>query len=367
MSEGTRAMRTTCARRTAASTAAARSTTRRSRRNRPLAMATLALLLGAGLLAGCGDKKANAATQAAARVNRDEITVHQINFVLAQQRGVRPEQAQAAGKQVLERLIDQQLTLEKADELKIDRDPRVLQAIEAAKREVISRAYLERVADGAPKPTAQEVQAYYDSKPALFKDRKVYNLQELAIEAKPEQIEGLRAQLAQAPNIAAFVETLKAQDFRFGGNQAVRTAEQLPLQHLDAIAALKDGQALALPATNGLQVVVVLGSRSQPVAAEQARPAVEQFLLNERKRKLMEDDVKSLRAAAKIQYMGAYADGAAAAATAAPVNPAPATTPATEAATPAPASSAQPNTGATAASASAPLGGGNISKGLGLK
>ena len=352
-------MRTTCARRTAASTTAACSSTHR---NRPLAVATLALVLGTGLLAGCGDKKANAATQAAARVNRDEITVHQINFVLAQQRGVRPEQAQAAGKQVLERLIDQQLTLEKADELKIDRDPRVLQAIEAAKREVISRAYLERVAEGAPKPTAQEVQAYYDSKPALFKERKVYNLQELAIEAKPEQIEGLRAQLAQAPNIAAFVETLKAQDFRFGGNQAVRTAEQLPLQHLDAIAALKDGQALAIPAANGLQVVVVLGSRSQPVAAEQARPAVEQFLLNERKRKLMEDDVKSLRAAAKIQYMGAYADGAAATATAAPA----AATPATEAATPAPASSAQANIGATVA-ASAPLGGGNISKGLGLK
>lgn len=329
-------------------------------------MATLALVLGAGLLAGCGDKKANAATQAAARVNRDEITVHQINFVLAQQRGVRPEQAQAAGKQVLERLIDQQLTLEKADELKIDRDPRVLQAIEAAKREVISRAYLERVGDGAPKPTAQEVQAYYDSKPALFKDRKVYNLQELAIEAKPEQIEGLRAQLAQAPNIAAFVETLKAQDFRFGGNQAVRTAEQLPLQHLDAIAALKDGQALAIPAANGLQVVVVLGSRSQPVAAEQARPAVEQFLLNERKRKLMEDDVKSLRAAAKIQYMGAYADGAAATAATAPATtPAatPATPPTAEAAAPAPTGAA---TGATAAS-SAPLGGGNISKGLGLK
>lgn len=342
-------MRTTCARRTAASAAASVT----ARLAGSLATATLALVLGAGLLAGCGDKKANAATQAAARVNRDEITVHQINFVLAQQRGVRPEQAQAAGKQALERLIDQQLTLEKADELKIDRDPRVLQAIEAAKREVISRAYLERVAEGAPKPTAQEVQAYYDSKPALFKDRKVYNLQELAIEAKPEQIEGLRAQLAQAPNIAAFVETLKAQDFRFGGNQAVRTAEQLPLQHLDAIAALKDGQALAIPAANGLQVVVVLGSRSQPVAAEQARPAVEQFLLNERKRKLMEDDVKSLRAAAKIQYMGAYADGAAATAATAP-----ATTPAPGAAPAA--------TSATAA-ASAPLGGGNISKGLGLK
>ena len=104
------------------------------------------------LLAGCGDrKKDKPATQTAARVNKEEITVHQINFVLAQQRGLAPDQAASAGKQVLERLIDQELALQKAAEQKVDRDPRVAQQLEAARREIISRAYMEKIGAGAPR------------------------------------------------------------------------------------------------------------------------------------------------------------------------------------------------------------------------
>ena len=71
-----------------------------------------------------------------------------------------------------------------------------------------------------------------------------------------------------------------------------------------------------------MQVVVLAGSRSQPVSEEQARPAIEQFLLNERKRKLVEEDMKAMRAAAKIEYVGKFAEGAASApAAAAPHRP----------------------------------------------
>jgi hypothetical protein len=93
--------------------------------------------------------------------------------------------------------------------------------------------------------------------------------------------------------------------------------------------------------------VVLAGSRMQPVSEEQARPAIEQFLLNERRRKLVEDDVKAMRAAAKIEYVGKFAEGApaAGAAPAAPGTPA----------APAP------------AAASGALSSTDISKGLGLK
>jgi len=282
----------------------------------------VAALAAAVLLVGCGEKKEKGASQTAVKVNKDEITVHQINFVMQQQRNLRPEQADAASKQILERLIDQQLAMQRADDLKLDREPRVVQQLEAVRREVLARAYLERVGEAAAKPTPEEIKKYYDEKPALFSDRRIYSIQEIAIEAKPEQVQALRDQLAASKSINEFVEYLKANDYRFSGNQAVRAAEQLPLNSLEAFSRMKDGQAAMVPSANGVQVVVLAGSRSQPVSEEQARPAIEQFLLNDRKRKLVEEDMKSLRAAAAIEYVGKFAEMAASAPAAPPAAPA---------------------------------------------
>ena len=245
--------------------------TARARRLMPVAIALTALLL----VVGCADKKDRPASQTAAKVNKEEITVHQINFALQQQRGLKPEQAEAAGRQVLERLIDQELALQKAEEQKLDRDPRVVQQLEAARREVIARAYLEKVGEDVPKPTPEEVQKYFDEKPALFSQRRIYNLQEIAVEARPEQVPALREKLAASKNINEFVEYLRGNDFRFNGNQAVRAAEQLPAASLEGLSRMKDGQAVMQQTANGVNVVVLAGSRSQPVGLEQARPAIE--------------------------------------------------------------------------------------------
>lgn len=289
-----------------------------------IAAATLAMML-----AGCGDKKGgDKASQTAAKVNKEEITVHQINFVLQRQQGLKPEQAEAASRQVLERLIEQELAVQKAQDLKLDRDPRVVQQVEAAKREILARAYVERTGEAVAKPTAEEITAYYNAKPALFKERRIYSLQELTIEAKPEQLDGLRAKLQSAKNMGEFVEYLKANDFRFSGNQAVRAAEQLPLSALDRIASLKDGDSVLSQSPNGLQVLFLVGSRSQPVSEEQAKPAIEQFLTNQRKAELVQKDMKALRDVAKVEYVGKFAEGAPGAASApaalAPTAPQPA-------------------------------------------
>ncbi len=78
-----------------------------------LRSAAVLVVASAFVLAGCGDKKGKMASQTAVKVNKEEITVHQINFVLQQQRGLKPEQAEAASKQILERLIDQELALQR--------------------------------------------------------------------------------------------------------------------------------------------------------------------------------------------------------------------------------------------------------------
>ena len=275
----------------------------------PTTLAALTATVLAVALTGCGEKKDKPASQTAAKVNKEEITVHQINFVLQQQRGLAPEQAASASKVALERLIDQELALQKAQDQKLDRDPRVVQQLEAARREIIARAYVDKIAVGAPKPIAADIKAYYEAHPALFKERRVYNLQELAVQAKPEQVAELQAKLAASKDLPDFINYLKANDFKFAANQAVRGAEQLPLASLDKFAQMKDGQTIFSATPTGAQVVIMSGARSQPVDEPRASPAIEQFLWNERKRKVVEDDMKALRGAAKVEYVGDYAKG----------------------------------------------------------
>ena len=93
----------------------------------------------------------------------------------------------------------------------------------------------------------------------------------------------------------------------------MRAAEQLPLASLDGFAKLKDGQSVFQPTPTGAQVIVLAGSRSQAIDLERAKPAIEQYLLNERRRQLIERDLKEMRSIARIEYVGKFAQPAASA------------------------------------------------------
>lgn len=315
---------------------------------RPRSIRTLALLpvvVAAALVAGCGDKSSSGegkATQTAARVDGNEITVHQINQILERQQGLKPEQAEAASHRVLESLIDQQLAVAKAEEQKLDRDPQVVQMLEATRRSILARTYLEKAAAaGAGTPTTEEIRKYYDEKPALFSQRKVYALQEFTVPATKEQSQALMEQLKATRGPAQFVEVLKASGIKFNANQITQAAEGLPLGIIDPLSKVSDGEALYITGNDGFKALLVVASRSQPVAFEQAKPAIEQYLTAERRRDFAVKEMKALRTAAKVEYLGKFVNKPAAAASgASAVTPEPAT-PAPSVATPAaPSSSA---------------------------
>jgi hypothetical protein len=50
-------------------------------------------------------------------------------------------------------------------------------------------------------------------------------------------------------------------------------------------------------------VINLAASRPHPVSLQQATPAVEQFLRNERKRKPIADDLQALRSSVPIEYI----------------------------------------------------------------
>jgi EpsD family peptidyl-prolyl cis-trans isomerase len=259
------------------------------------------------LLAACGAKADKAATQVAAKVNKDEISVHQVNFMLQRQGTVAPGQEQAVSQEAVERLIDQQLALQKAEELKIDRDPQVMQAVDAARREIVARAYLERMGSSISKPTAQEIRQYYAAKPLLFAQRRIYDLREVNIEAAPEQIQQLQSKLATARNADELATQLRAAGLRHEVRQSSTAPESLPMAVVDRVASLGPGQSLVLTAPGGAKVVYLVEARPAPLDEAAAAPRIERFLLNERKRQVFEQDLKALRAKAQIEYVGAFA------------------------------------------------------------
>ncbi|ATE60542.1 EpsD family peptidyl-prolyl cis-trans isomerase [Thauera sinica] len=276
--------------------------------SRPAPLIALAV---AAVLAGCGgDSDKKPASQVAAKVNKGEISVHQINGMLASAGNIPAAQVKQAGAAALERLIDQELLVQKANDRKLDRDPKVMQSIEAARREILARAYLEQVTGQSLRPTDNEISTFYAENPALFSQRRIYNLQEMSIRIPAERFDELQNKLRETGNAQQLVAWLNEQKLPFNVNNAVRPAEQLPMEGLKGFAQMKDGQAMLTRTATGASLVVLAASRSQPLDEAAARPFIEQYLSNQKKAELARTELKHLRGTAEIEYVGEFAQTA---------------------------------------------------------
>lgn len=278
------------------------------RMNSHFAMTTLAVILSLAL-GGCGDKKEEkAATQVAAKVNSDEITVHQLNHELSRMSNLAPEQAKQAANQVLKTMVDQQILVQKSIEDKLDRDPQVLQTLEAARRQILAQAYVQKLTANLPKPGEVEINEYYGKHPELFGERRIYRLQEITVQTTPENVDSIKAQLAKSKSLNDLGLWLKAQNIPSRSAQSTKTAEQLPLEILPRLHRMKDGQAMTIATGKALNILVLVGSQTQALGQEQARPLIERFLAIAKKREAAEANLKMLKEKAKVEYLGDYAD-----------------------------------------------------------
>lgn len=262
-------------------------------------------------LAGCGksdDKKV--ATQVAAKVNSEEITVHQVNSILARNPNLAPEAAARAKRQIVDRLIDQELAVQQALEKKLDRSPEVVQALEAAKAEILARAYLRQVATAQAKPTPEEIKKYYAEHPELFSERRLYVLEEITFAEKDDVQAQLRAQLPKLKTMQDIAEWLKNREVQFTVNRGARAAEQIPLELLPKLTGAKDGEIRLLDGGERLVVVRVVATKPAPVDETKAAPAIQQYLFNRRSNEVIAEEMKRLKSAAKIEYVGEFSGNA---------------------------------------------------------
>lgn len=281
--------------------------------------ATLALALSA-----CGSKDdSKVATQVAAKVGSEEISVHQINQVLGRSNtsGASPEAVKTMSRDILEKLIDQQIAVDQATEAKLNRSPDVVSQLEASRREILARAYIQKVVGGISKPTPEDVKKYYIDHPQLFAERRIFNVQEIVVPLAPGIVEQLRSFSAAGKPIEESAAWLKSKDIKFGGGSATRAAEQIPLELLAQVHTLKDGQSLVIQSSQSVTLLRVASSQLTPVPEAAALPRIEQFLTNQRAGEAVTANIKLLRGNTKIAYLGEFSKDEST--TAAAVAPAP--------------------------------------------
>lgn len=262
------------------------------------------------ILAACGDKGSDqkASTQVVAKVNGDEISVHQVNLQLSRAGKVTEEQSKEISKKIVSKLVDQQLLLQKAKESKLDRDPQILQVLEAAKAEMLAQAYLERVASKAQKPSSTEMDKFYSEHPELFSKRRVFRLQELVVNTTPEKFESIQTGIKDLKGINEVAAWLKDHSYAFNVNSNVKPAEQLSGNLLKILQPLEDGKFIVVNTGNGLNIVNLAASQEQPIARDKAEPIIQQYFLNKHKNELIKSELEALRSKASIEYLGEFSD-----------------------------------------------------------
>lgn len=268
-----------------------------------------ALALAFAIAAGCGKgENKPPATQVVARVNDDEITVHQINAALAQNPKLGPEDAATVKREILDRLIDRQIAVRQALRKKLDRSPNVLQAIEAGRAEALARAFAEEIARAQPKPSAAEVKKYFAEHPELFGRRREYSLETISVAASADLRDELKNRVAKSGSLTAIAEWLRSRNFRYTENNGSRGAEEIPLQMLAKLHAMKDGEIQLFDEGGGrFQVIRVAATKPAPVDEATATPRIQQFLFNRSLGEAIDREMKRLKAAARIEYLGEFA------------------------------------------------------------
>jgi peptidyl-prolyl cis-trans isomerase C len=265
----------------------------------------LALILGVAMgLSACGSKEKKAG-QTLVRVNGEDITVLQVNEEL-KRAGVKPEQQEMATKQLVESLIDRQLLVAEAMRNEIDRTAEVVQAIERAKTQIITQAYLKSVTSKISKPSAIEIEDYYQKHPEYFSQRKQFDVEQLVIATKDFSNE-LRSVVDSAKSLDVVAAWMDKHGVRYVRGQLMRSTTDLPELMVAKLKEMQKGQLFIVNEGENSMINLITNIKISPMASSTAAPQIEQYLFNKKLKEMADAEITHLRASAKIEYLNGFA------------------------------------------------------------
>ena len=230
-------------------------------RDRGVALLGAAVLL---VLGGCGEAEKPAASQVLARVNGKELTVLQLNYLLAQQPPGR-QLSEAQKQQVLDELVRQEILVQRAQ------------------------------AD--------------QQHEAEFRQRQRYELTAFLVPEAALDQAALREFDALADETAA-ERWFKQKGVPFNRQQVQVSSEGLPARLATQLRTLNPGDTL-VDRANGQRVLMRLKLREEaPLTLSQAKAQILAELTRQRQQQRLEQQLVALRGDASVEYLQRFAAAA---------------------------------------------------------
>lgn len=271
-------------------------------------MSLIGFMMGSALvLAACdsNEPKEKKTGQALVSVNGKEVTMLQLNDEI-KRANVRPEQYEAASKQLLESLIVRQLILDEAVRNKLDRTPDVMQARDRANAQVIAQAYMQGIVSKVAKPSQAEIDEYFQKHPEFFSQRKQFDLITVRVATKDLGSE-LKKTIDAAKSVDQVVAWLDKNKVPYLRSLASRNGTDLPPQMVKMLQEKSKDTIFIVNEQENSLLISVNAIKDSPITLAVAAPQIERFLLNQKYKEVTDAEVVRLRAAAQIEYLNAKA------------------------------------------------------------
>jgi EpsD family peptidyl-prolyl cis-trans isomerase len=179
--------------------------------------------------------------------------------------------------------------------------------MDSARRQILARAYIAKRGAGLAKPSADDVQIFFNQHPELFSARRIYRLQQILVTVAPERISEVTDHFHQLKTFNARADWLKKAGIPFTVAVAVKPAEDWPMDLLTILVKAKKGDTFNVPGDKGITTVQVTGIEEKPLTLPQAQAYIERYLANQRIGTLINQETERLRGSAKIEYFAPYA------------------------------------------------------------
>jgi peptidyl-prolyl cis-trans isomerase C len=279
------------------------------RSNARCAVAWAGALILTSLGLGACTPHSQARSQVVAKVNDHEITVSQLNQAL---NVIDPETLTPdVTKRAIDSLVDEELLVQSAMQNRLDRDPVTVAAFEHARRQILAETYAERLLyPKAPIALADE-ESYFKQNPGLFENRKVYRLTVYTL--RPTDMSDLlKADLNNTHSADQVRDVLEKHQIKYEAQHLNSPAEDLPLEKVKEFSEASVGDLLIASERDGrILLIAVVGLEDKPLSFEAAKASIDQYLTKKRNTEAIREHLKAEKAAAKISYVGQFAQYAA--------------------------------------------------------